>query len=325
MTDLLLDIHQLKVGFHSAKGTVQAVRGVDLQVKRGETLAIVGESGCGKSTLAKALIRQNQAPFTPQKTCIEGRAQLFSGKNHDLINATSSQMRNIRAHHIAMISQDALSGLNPVLSIGYQLGEAFVCNYPELSRAGRNDKIFSILDEVGLPEPENMARRFPHQLSGGQRQRVMIAMAVARQPDLIIADEPTTALDVSVQARILRLLKAEQQKTGAAIIFITHDLGVVARIADRVAVMYAGQIVETATVRDFLLAPRHPYTAGLLASVPGHKSDYPRLTGYAPEPRSVTTGCAFRPRCLRACDNCTIMPPATGQSSHHVYCWNTVQ
>ena len=322
MADALLDIDALSVTFDTSSGPIKAVRSASLTLHRGETVAIVGESGSGKSTLAKALIRLNQAPFTPLRTRIEGKALLAgSGASTDLVGASPAEMRRIRATQIAMISQDALSGLNPVTSIGRQVGEALRAASPGRSAADLRQAVIALLDEVGLPDPANIADRFPHQLSGGQRQRVMIAMAVARNPSLLIADEPTTALDVTVQARILRLIKTEQEKTGAAVIFVTHDLGVVARVADRVAVMYAGQIVEIADVRDFLKSPRHPYTAGLLASVPGAKSTHPRLKGYAPEPKAVPQGCAFRPRCPLAGVDCLSAPPVALAENRQVRCW----
>ena len=322
MADLLLDIDALRITFQGANGPIEAVRSASLAVRQGETVAIVGESGSGKSTLAKALIRQNQPPFTPLRTRIEGRA-ILRGKQgpQDLVTVSPAEMRRIRAGRIAMISQDALSGLNPVIAVGRQVAEALRAADAGMTARDRRDRVVQLLDEVGLPEPEEIAGRYPHQLSGGQRQRIMIAMAVARNPSLIIADEPTTALDVTVQARILRLLKAEQEKTGAAVIFITHDLGVVARVADRVAVMYAGQIVEVAPVREFLRSPRHPYTAGLLASVPGTKSTHPRLKGYAPEPKAIPQGCAFRPRCPLAGVDCLSAPPVAGQADRQVRCW----
>ncbi|CAH1693145.1 Dipeptide transport ATP-binding protein DppD [Hyphomicrobiales bacterium] len=323
MADVLLDIEGLHVTFDTASGPIEAVRGAQLTLHRGETVAIVGESGSGKSTFAKALIRQNQAPFTPVRTRITGRAVLSEATGPlDLVTASAATMRRVRATGIAMIAQDALSGLNPVVTIGRQVGEALRATGVRIGATALRAAVGHLLDEVGLPDPEAIARRYPHQLSGGQRQRVMIAMAVARNPRLIIADEPTTALDVTVQARILRLIKAEQAKTNAAVIFITHDLGVVARVADRVAVMYAGQIVEVATVRDFLTSPQHPYTAGLLASVPGAQSSHPRLKGYAPEPKAVPDGCAFRPRCPFAGPACVNAPPVVAGEQRAVRCWS---
>ncbi|MBS7700601.1 MULTISPECIES: ABC transporter ATP-binding protein [unclassified Chelatococcus] len=322
MADVLLDIDGLRVTFDAASGPIEAVRGARLSLRAGETVAIVGESGSGKSTLAKALIRQNQAPFTPVRTRITGRAILATPTGPlDLVTASAATMRRVRATGIAMIAQDALSGLNPVVTVGRQVGEALRAAGLRIGATEFRATIARLLDEVGLPDPAAIARRYPHQLSGGQRQRVMIAMAIARNPRLIIADEPTTALDVTVQARILRLIKAQQAKTNAAVIFITHDLGVVAHVADRVAVMYAGEIVEVATVRDFLVSPQHPYTAGLLASVPGARSPYPRLKGYAPEPKAVPAGCAFRPRCPFAGPDCIKAPPVVAGNQRDVRCW----
>jgi oligopeptide/dipeptide ABC transporter ATP-binding protein len=322
MADVLLDIAALSVTFNTSTGPIKAVRSANLTIRRGETVAIVGESGSGKSTLAKALIRLNQPPFTQIRTRIEGRAILRgTGGPIDLVTASDTDMRRVRATQIAMISQDALSGLNPIITIGRQIGEALQASGRNLTAQERQQTILRILDEVGLPDPEGMANRYPHQLSGGQRQRVMIGMSVSRNPQLLIADEPTTALDVTVQARILRLIKSEQERSGAAVVFITHDLGVVARVADRVAVMYAGQIIEIAPVREFLKAPQHPYTAGLLASVPGARRDHPRLKGFAPEPRAVPEGCAFRPRCPVAGANCLSAPPVIEGENRQVRCW----
>jgi len=322
MPDPVLTVKELNVSFSSSRGAIHAVRSADLTICKGETLALVGESGSGKSTLAKALIRLNDAPFAPARAEITGRAMLRVGDwQADLVAASRSEMRDIRARHVAMVAQDALSGLNPVLNIGRQVGEALRNAFPAEEKEARQARVVALLEEVGLPEPATIVKRFPHQLSGGQRQRVMIAMAVARGPQLLIADEPTTALDVSVQARILKLLKRLQAQSGAAILFITHDLGVVANFADRVAVMYAGQIVEVAPVADFLHQPMHPYTAGLLASVPGSKRRFERLKGNAPDPSSIPTGCAFRDRCPAACAACETTPPMASLAERQARCW----
>lgn len=322
MPEPILDITDLTVRFHTSTGPLDAVRGANLTLYKGETLALVGESGSGKSTLAKALIRLNDAAFSTARAQITGSARLrLSGQGIDLCTADQHQMRQIRAKHVAMVAQDALSGLNPVYPIGAQVAEALSCAHPELSRAALRDKALALLDEVGLPDPAQIAKRYPHQLSGGQRQRVMIAMAVCRGPEVLIADEPTTALDVSVQAKILQLMKRLQAKSGAATIFITHDLGVVANFADRVAVMYAGQIVELARTTDFLRRPLHPYTAGLLASVPGSTRQFPRLKGNAPDPRALPSGCAFRNRCQAASAACETAPPMAHSADRQARCW----
>ncbi|MDO5604728.1 MAG: ABC transporter ATP-binding protein [Paracoccus sp. (in: a-proteobacteria)] len=322
MDNALLDIDGLNVTFRTGAGPLHAVRGASLKLRRGETIALVGESGSGKSTLAKALIRANEAPFTAARAEITGRAILDAGDGaRNLVTLDRRQMRAVRAQQIAMISQDALSGLNPVLTIGWQVAEALATASPQLDRRARKGKTVALLAEVGLPTPAALIHRYPHQLSGGQRQRVMIAMAVARNPALLIADEPTTALDVTVQARILTLLRDLQARSGVATLFITHDLGVVARVADRVAVMYAGEIVEVSPVADFLRQPRHPYTSGLLASVPGSQRQYPRLKGYAPAPDAVPEGCAFRTRCPIAGPACTAPQPIQAAGNRLVRCW----
>lgn len=329
MSEPILSLDQLNVRFATSRGSVAAVRSADLAIFKGETLALVGESGSGKSTLAKALIRLNDAPFSQARAEISGRALLRVGNEViDLVSASRSQMRQIRARHVAMVAQDALSGLNPVVRIGRQVAEALQSAFPGLTRTMLDDKVVELLDEVGLPDPGKIVSRFPHQLSGGQRQRIMIAMAVARGPQLLIADEPTTALDVSVQARILQLMKRLQAQSGAATLFITHDLGVVANFADRVAVMYAGEIVEVAPVADFLRQPMHPYTAGLIASVPGSHRQFPRLKGNAPDPLSVPSGCAFRDRCPAAMATCEAAPPMATptmitQANRQARCWRT--
>ncbi|MDO9526061.1 MAG: ABC transporter ATP-binding protein, partial [Gemmobacter sp.] len=278
----------------------------------GETLGMVGESGSGKSTIARALTGQLKPPFRPDQCRLAGRALLdVAAGPVDLVAATAAQRRAVRMRDIAMISQDALSGLNPVLSIGWQLTESLRVNEPGLTRAEARIRATALLDEVELPAPDTALRRFPHQFSGGQRQRVMMALALARNPRLLIADEPTTALDATVQARILDLLQARKAARGMAVLFITHDLGVVSRIADRVAVLYAGRIAETCPVRDFRDNPRHPYTAGLVASRPGYHGGYPALTGYGPSPRGLDAGCAFRPRCPRAEPACAAPVPVS--------------
>ena len=310
MTEPLLDIRDFRVSFDILQGRLPAVRGVDLRIGAGETVGLVGESGSGKSALARALLRLNQPPFTAPRTRIEGAALLATPgeADLDLVTASEDQMRRVRARSVAMVFQDALSGLNPLRRNGAQLAEALLARAPGLDRAEVTRATLAMLAEVGLRDPGGQARKFPHQLSGGQRQRVMIALAAIREPALLIADEPTTALDATVQARILDLLGLLRARIGMAMLFISHDLDVVARIADRVAVMYAGQIVELAPATALFGTPRHPYTRALLRSRPGRRDRSQRLTGAPPDPMRLPQGCAFAPRCPLAGDICA-QPP----------------
>jgi len=313
MTDPLLCVRGLTVRFDGHDGPLDAVRGVDLDIAPGEVLALVGESGSGKSAFARALLHMNHPPFTRHATTVGGAATLHCADGAvELVRAPEAVLRRVRARGIAMIFQDALSGLNPVARIGRQVEEALASAFPDLPPSERTRRAVALLGDVGIPEPAARARDFPHQLSGGQRQRVMIAIAMARDPALLIADEPTTALDVTVQARVLGLLKALRARHGMAMLFITHDLSLVAKIADRVAVMYAGQVVEMGATDAVFAAPRHPYTSGLLASRPGHRRRGGGLRGSAPDPRALPPGCAFAPRCGRAGPDCAVPPPLTG-------------
>nr|WP_321525719.1 ABC transporter ATP-binding protein [uncultured Cohaesibacter sp.] len=307
MTDALLETHDLKVAFSSAKGSVQALRGVSLSIKPGETLALVGESGSGKSTFARALLRLNRAPFINSQIDVSGRAllKLDQGPLLDLVRANKKQLNRVRAQAIAMLFQDALSALNPLMRVGRQIGEALQLAHPGLNDQQAWEQALNMLNSVGIEDAAQKARQYPHQFSGGQRQRVMIAIAAIRSPLLMIADEPTTALDVSVEALILELLKRLQVQNEMAMLFITHDLGTVAKIADRVAVMYAGQVLEEAPVDRLFSAPRHPYTKGLLLSRPGHRKPGEGLKGSAPTPDAVPSGCAFMPRCPYADQACS--------------------
>ena len=310
MTEPLLSLRDVTVRFPSVNGAVDAVRGVDLDIAAGEVFGLVGESGSGKSALARALLGLNHPPFSGHRTEIGGSAVLRGqGGPVDLIGASEVQREAVRAREVAMIFQDALSALNPVMRVDLQVIEALRAARPGLTRAEAAAEAARLLSRVGLEEAAARARRYPHQLSGGQRQRAMIAIAMARRPRLLIADEPTTALDVAVQARVLELLKALQADRGMAMLFITHDLSVVRRIADRVAVMYAGRIVETGPVAQILDRPRHPYTQGLLQSRPGYRVRGQGLTGTAPDPRAVPPGCAFAPRCPQVDAICQSLPP----------------
>lgn len=315
----LLQVEDLHVRFRTDGGVVRAVNGVSFHVNRGETLAIVGESGSGKSVTSLALMR-----LLPQRIAeiSKGRA-LFDGQ--DLFGVPEAQMRDIRGNAISMIFQEPMTSLDPVMTIGRQIAEA-VSVHQGLSRRAAMDKAVEALRAVRVPEPERRVRQYPFQLSGGLRQRVMIAMAMACNPQLLIADEPTTALDVTIQAQILSLMDQLQRKTGAAIILITHDLGVVAEMADRVVVMYAGQVVERAGVAALFDRPRHPYTLGLLGSVPKLGSSLgadapPRLQeirGMVPSMREDIVGCPFAPRCQFATDRCRReAPPLEVKAERH--------
>lgn len=317
----VISAESVHVRFQMPTGEVHAVRGIDLDLRAGETVAIVGESGSGKSAFAKAILHLHQPPFTPNRTQIEGRIELNAPFAASLTEAEGQVIRDARARAIGMIFQDALSALNPVQRIGNQIAEAV----QQSGRVGDNGafdaEVLQIVQAIGLPNPSEIIQSFPHQLSGGQCQRVMIAIAAVRHPVALIADEPTTALDVTVQAQILKLLKSLQESYGMAILFISHDLGVVAEIADRVAVMYAGQIVELGPREEVFATPRHPYTKGLMASRPGSKDQSLRLRGRAPGPEDRVEGCAFRPRCPLAAEACKAEPSLSNGDGRNVRCW----
>lgn len=288
----LLEVKDLQVSFDTQAGEVQAVRGVTFDLKKGETLAIVGESGSGKSVTSKALM--GLIPSPPGR--IKNGEILFDGC--DLTKLTEKEMQKVRGKDIAMIFQDPMTSLNPTMTIGKQIMEGLI-KHQSMSKADARKVALELLDLVGIPNPEARLKQYPHQFSGGMRQRVVIAMALACNPKLLIADEPTTALDVTIQAQILELMKDIQQKTEAAIIFITHDLGVVANVADRVAVMYAGKVVEIGTVDEIFYNPKHPYTWGLLASMPsldGGEEELYAIPGTPPDLLKPPKGDAFASR-----------------------------
>lgn len=289
----LLEVKDLKVTFDIYGGKVQAVRGVTFDLYKGETLAIVGESGSGKSVMTQSLIKL--IPMPPGK--ITGGEVLLEGI--DLVKKSEKEMEKIRGNEISMIFQDPMTSLNPTMKIGKQITEV-ILKHHQISKAEARERGINLLNLVGIPLPERRFQQYPHEFSGGMRQRAMVAIALAANPKLLIADEPTTALDVTIQAQILELMKDLQQKTDSSIIFITHDLGVVANVADRVAVMYAGQIVEIGTVDEIFYDPRHPYTWGLLASMPSldsdDKSDLAAIPGSPPDLMDPPKGCAFAPR-----------------------------
>jgi oligopeptide transport system ATP-binding protein len=302
----LLDVRDLHVEFRTRDGVAKAVNGVTYSVAEGETLAVLGESGSGKSVTAQAIMGILDSPpgFVTQGEV------LFQGD--DLLKMGGEDRRRIRGAKMAMIFQDALSALNPVLSVGAQLGEMFVV-HQGMSRKDARNKAVELMDLVRIPAARERVREFPHQFSGGMRQRVMIAMAMALEPDLIIADEPTTALDVTVQAQVMDLLADLQREYNMGLILITHDLGVVADVADKIAVMYAGRIVETSPVHEIYKRPAHPYTKGLLDSIPRLDQkgrELYAIKGLPPNLLHIPPGCAFNPRCPMAQDVCrTDVPP----------------
>jgi oligopeptide transport system ATP-binding protein len=302
----LLEVRDLHVEFRTREGVARAVNGVSYSVAAGETLAVLGESGSGKSVAAQAVMGILD---TPPGLVTEGRI-LFQGR--DLLKVSEAERRKVRGARMAMIFQDALSALNPVLTVGFQLGEMFRV-HRGLSRRDAKVRAVELMERVRIPGARERVNDYPHQFSGGMRQRIMIAMALALEPDLIIADEPTTALDVTVQAQVMDLLAELQREYRMGLILITHDLGVVADVADRIAVMYAGRIVETAPVRDLYRRPAHPYTRGLLRSIPRldrKGRELYAIKGLPPSLLHIPGGCAFHPRCPQARDVCrSEVPP----------------
>ena len=318
--DTLLDIKDLSVSFRTDRGKVRAVSDLSLSVKSGETLAIVGESGSGKSVTALSILRL----LGDNGTIDDGRV-VFEGQ--DLLALSADEIRQIRGDRIAMIFQEPMSSLNPVLTIGKQVAEP-ICLHRDKDWNEAIEMAGSLLAKVAIPDAKERLDDYPHQFSGGMRQRVMIAMALACQPRLIIADEPTTALDVTVQAQILALLKELTEQSQAALILITHDLGVVARYADRVAVMYGGRIVEMADAKELYTNPAHPYTVGLMASIPGIEGDAGTrlitIDGQPPDLAYLPPGCAFAPRCQHAHEACRrgipALEPVLQTPSHRSAC-----
>jgi oligopeptide/dipeptide ABC transporter ATP-binding protein len=316
----LLEVDQLRVSFRTYGGEVQAVRGVSFSVREGETLAIVGESGCGKSVTARALMGM----IPPRSGQVKSGSIRFRGR--ELTRLTKQEWQQIRGSQIGMIFQDPMTSLNPTMKIGTQIAEGLI-KHRKQTKAEAKEETLKLLERVGIPEAARRYEQYPHELSGGMRQRVGIAMALACHPELIIADEPTTALDVTIQAQILRLMKELQQQLNTSIILITHDLGVVAEVADHVAVMYAGAVVESGRVEEIFDNPRHPYTQGLLQSVPrlaaGKKERLVPIEGTPPDLFRPPAGCPFAARCRFAMEICLAhMPPAESFSdSHEASCW----
>jgi peptide/nickel transport system ATP-binding protein/oligopeptide transport system ATP-binding protein len=318
---LFLKVEGLKTYFDTEQGVVKAVDGVDFSIFGGETLGVVGESGCGKSVTALSIIRLFPSP--PGR--IAGGKVWF--KERELTGLTKREMRAIRGCQISMIFQEPMTSLNPVYSVGDQVVEA-VRLHQNLSKSGAKDRAIQMLGEVGIASPERRFHEYPHQMSGGMRQRVMIAMALSCNPSLLIADEPTTALDVTIQAQILELMNELKRKFGTAILFITHDLGVIAETARRVIVMYAGKIVEQGRVEDIFENPCHPYTQGLLGSIPSdrairEKSRLTEIKGMVPSLLDLPRGCLFHPRCPRKKEICEENNPALfePQPGHQAACW----
>ena len=316
----LLEVRGLKTYVHTSMGVVKAVDGVSFDVKQGETVALVGESGCGKTMTALSVIRLIPRP---QAETTGGEIR-FEGKN--LLDLDDEEMRRIRGAEIAMIFQEPMTSLNPVLTIERQLTETLEA-HGAVSRREARERALELLRLVGISDAEARLRQYPHQFSGGMRQRVMIAIALSCRPKLILADEPTTALDVTIQAQLLELMRGLSREFGVALVIITHNLGVVARYADRVNVMYAGKIIESGAAADIYRDPRHPYTIGLLHSVP--RLDQPRRTrlepieGQPPDLWALPPGCSFRPRCKYAVEKCAreIPPRRAIAGVHDAACW----
>ncbi|WP_248926728.1 ABC transporter ATP-binding protein [Paenibacillus hamazuiensis] len=314
----LLSVTDLKTCFYTDGGVVASVDGVSFSVQKGETVAIVGESGCGKSVTSLSIL----GLLGDSGKVVQGSIE-FEGT--DLLKLSKKDMRRMRGSDIAMIFQEPLTSLNPVFTVGYQIRETILI-HEKIGKEAARQRVIELLRQVGIPHPERVYGSYPHSLSGGMRQRVMIAMAIACRPKLIIADEPTTALDVTIQAQILRILRSLKELNETTILLITHDLGVVAEVADRVMVMYAGQIVEQADVFTLFAAPKHPYTVGLLNSTPKiHKlsEELESIEGAVPSPLSMPGGCRFHPRCPQARDVCRKAAPETFAFAEReeVRCW----
>jgi len=320
--DTLLDVKGLRTCFYGDDGAVPAVDGVSFSISRGQTLGIVGESGCGKSVTALSIMRL--VPFPPGR--IVAGEIVFDGD--DILRKSRAEMRRIRGNNISMIFQEPMTSLNPVFTVGEQISESIML-HERLGKTEARDRAIEMLHRVGIPSPEKRIDEYPHQMSGGMRQRVMIAMALSCDPKLLIADEPTTALDVTIQAQILRLMLRLKEHLGTAIMLITHDLGVIAQTADEVAVMYAGRIVEMADVSTLFQRPCHPYTIGLLGSIPLLNESRDRLhtiPGAVPDLTELPPGCRFHPRCDVAKDICKESDPpfVDLDGGHWACCWKAL-
>lgn len=315
----ILEINNLQTSFFTPAGEVKAVNDISFSVKKGKVLGIVGESGSGKSVTMLSILK-----LLDNKGKIKGGNIVFDGI--DITKKSESFMRTIRGNKIGMIFQDPMTSLNPVLTIGHQLREPLI-THKQMTKVDADKKIISLLEAVGIPDPQNRLKSYPHEFSGGMRQRVMIAMAISCRPDLIIADEPTTALDVTIQAQILELMEKLRKTLNTSIIIITHDLGVVADIADEIAVMYAGNLVEKAKTDDIFYNAKHPYTLGLLRSVPNpdklQKERLIPIQGHPPDLLNLPDGCPFSPRCPHAMKICVNKMPQTEEleNKHLIKCW----
>jgi oligopeptide/dipeptide ABC transporter ATP-binding protein len=320
MAEPLLEVKDLKVRFRTEDGVVKAVDGVSMTLDKGEVLGIVGESGSGKSVTMMSVMRLINDPNMQ----VEGEV-IYKGR--DIMKLGKERMREVRGGEIAMIFQDPMTSLNPVYRVGDQICEA-ILEHQQIDKSQARRRAIDLLDQVGIPQPDARVDDYPHQFSGGMRQRAMIAMALANNPDILIADEPTTALDVTIQAQIIELIDRLKDDFGSAVVLITHDLGVVADIADRIAVMYAGRVVEYGEKRDIFYDPQHPYTWGLLGSIP--RLDRPKLErlhsieGMPPSLINPPQGCKFRPRCPHAFDKCMEEPELVSRVDKHSHldrCW----
>lgn len=319
MAENLVEFQNLKTWFFTEEGTVKAVDGISFTIKKGQTLGVVGESGCGKSVAAMSLLRL--IPDPPGK--IIGGKILFQGKN--VLDFSDDAMRAIRGNEISVIFQEPMTSLNPVFTIGEQIGEVLIL-HQHMAKAAAGERAADMLKLVGIPRAEEIVHCYPHELSGGMRQRAMIAMAIACNPKLLIADEPTTALDVTIQAQILDLMRELKEKFNSSILLITHDLGVIAEMADYVVVMYCGKVVEKAPVKELFANPLHPYTVGLLRSKPSIREETRRLysiPGQVPNPLNLPADCHFVPRCAKVCPRCKEEepPPVLIGDNHQVACW----
>lgn len=323
MTDTLLEVRNLKVAFPSAGGVIRAVEGIDLVTRKGECVALVGESGCGKSVTALSIMKLLRTPPSVS------RVDTHRLNGRDLTHLTDREMERILGKDMAIIFQDAMTALNPVMTVGKQIDEVYR-RHIRLSKKEARKRTVSALELVGVPEARSRANSYPHELSGGMRQRVLIALAFACMPKLIIADEPTTSLDVTIQAQVLDVLKSMQQEHEVSALLITHDLSVVAHMADTVYVMYSGKIVERAALQELFIDPLHPYTQGLLASVPRLSDDkqaFVQIPDTVPHPMHKPSGCYFHPRCFRSSDPCRQRMPrlrALG-NGRQVRCWEPLR
>jgi len=328
-SDLILQVSGLSTSFFTSKGIFRAVAGINFDVKKGAVLGLVGESGCGKTVTALSVMRL--VPDPPGR--IVGGKILFQGT--DLLTLTEKEMQSIRGKRIAMVFQEPMTSLNPVFTVGNQIMEMLRLHL-KMSKRDALERTIQLLTQVGIPSPEQRVKEYPHQLSGGMRQRVMIAMAISCHPDLVIADEPTTALDVTIQAQILNLLKQLREELGMAMILVSHDLGVIAEVADVVAIMYAGRIIEHTSTQELFANPLHPYTQGLLASLPrfdrssrpsgqlhNRRERLKAISGMVPPLSNLPSGCTFHPRCPVAIEVCHRDEPELIEVSpgHKVHCW----